>query len=97
MIVATSERAWIDRPLPRLRELLEIADRDFTARDQECRHVDGAFALRRRPPLVIERHRIARAIGAHRERTGGNFDEIRGLGRGLRLGAWGLRKNTRGR
>src|SRR5688572_27792160 len=97
MVVTTSERALIDRPLPCLRKLLEFADRDFMARDKEGRHVHGMFRT-----LVVERHRIASTIGAHHERTGGNFDEIRGLGLGawglrggLRLGAWGLRGGLR--
>ena len=59
------------------------------ARDEERRQIDGAFGLRRRPAFVVVGQWIARAIGAHREGAGGNFDEIRGLGRG----AWGLGLN----
>src|SRR5687767_1383023 len=102
MIGRARRRAGIDRPLSRLREFRELADRDLVARDEEHRHVDGAFALRRRPALVVEGQRIARTIRTHRERAGRDLDELRGLRlgawglpSGLGLAAWGLGKNTR--
>ena len=84
MIGGAGQRARIDGPLPRLRERVNSATVTSRLRDEERRHIDAALACGRRPPLVVERHGIACAIGAHRERAGGDLDEVAGLG------AWGL-------
>ena len=85
MVRRARQRARIDGPLPRLRESRELGDGHFMAGDEERRQIDRALACRRRPLLVVERQRIAGAIGAHGERARGDFDEF---------GDWGLGPGT---